>query len=194
MPTRTGTPELSGSLQGKFLIAMPGMSDERFRQSVVYICAHSEEGAMGMVVNRPADHITFDELLDQLSINSTPAETVPIHVGGPVETGRGFVLHSPDYRGSGSTLAVSEGVELTATVDILRAIAAGDGPARKLLVLGYAGWGPGQLEAEIAANGWLVCEGEPALIFDVAADEKWSRALASMGVDPTALSGQAGHA
>lgn len=194
MPPDHAIPDLTSSLQGQFLIAMPSMGDERFQQSVIYICAHSEEGAMGLVVNRPADHITFSELLDQLSIEAAGPARVPIHVGGPVETGRGFVLHSPDYAGTGSTLTVGEGVELTATVDILRAIADGAGPRRKLLVLGYAGWGPGQLEAEIAANGWLVCEGGPELIFEAQADEKWSRALATIGVDPTVLSGDAGHA
>ena len=194
MPAGHDMSDITVTLQGQFLIAMPSMGDSRFQQSVIYVCAHSEEGAMGLVVNRPADHITFDELLDQLSIDAPSPARVPVHLGGPVETGRGFVLHSPDYAGTGSTIGVGEGVDLTATVDVLRAMATGAGPARSLLVLGYAGWGPGQLEAEIIANGWLTSEGDPALIFEADADEKWTRALAALGVDPTGLSGEAGHA
>ena len=186
--------DLTAYLQGRFLIAMPSMGDPRFRQTLIYVCAHSEQGAMGLVVNRLAGHIAFPELLEQLSIDAPDAARVPVHAGGPVETGRGFVLHSPDYPGTGSTVSVAPGVALTATVDILRAIALGEGPHRHLLLLGYAGWGPGQLEAEIAANGWLTCEGGADLLFDVDPEEKWARALASIGVDPTALSGDAGHA
>ncbi len=186
----------SRSLQGRFLIAMPAMEDRRFAQTVVYMCSHGDDGAMGLIINRRADHITFDELLDQLSIEvagASPAN-VPIHVGGPVETGRGFVLHSTEYKGTGATVQVGDGVGLTATTDVLRAIAGGDGPRDTLLVLGYAGWGAGQLEAEIKANGWLVCDAGPELIFVPPPNEKWSRAMATLGVDPALLSAEAGHA
>ncbi len=188
--------DLTGSLQGRFLIAMPSMEDSRFAHTVVYICSHGPDGAMGLIINRPANNITFDELLDQLSIEKPGAApaNVPIHVGGPVEAGRGFVLHSSEYEGSGATVQVGHGVRLTATTDVLRAIAGGDGPREKLLVLGYAGWSAGQLEQEISANGWLVCDAEPDLIFAAAPDEKWSLALATLGVDPLLLSGEAGHA
>jgi len=191
---------LAGSLQGRFLIAMPSMEDSRFQRTVIYMCSHSTEGAMGLVVNKPADHITFDDLLEQLSIDTDivpgalPASHVPIHAGGPVDTGRGFVLHSPEYDGTGSTITVGEGVRLTATTDILRAIADGSGPRQRLLVLGYAGWDAGQLEAEIRANGWLVCDGTPDILFEPDTDKKWTQALGALGVDPLLLSGEAGHA
>jgi len=187
---------LSGSLQGRLLIAMPSMQDSRFAHTVVYMCSHGEDGAMGLVINRPADHITFDDLLDQLSIDVSGAAHahVPVHMGGPVATSRGFVLHSAEYSGSGATVWVGDGVGLTATTDVLRAIADGKGPRDKLLVLGYAGWGPDQLENEIKANGWLVCDAQPELVFAPDANDKWSQALATLGVDPSLLSGEAGHA
>lgn len=191
-----GSLGLTGSLQGRFLIAMPSMEDGRFARTVIYICSHGADGAMGLVINKPASHITFDELLDQLSIDRQRSGSgpVPIHVGGPVETGRGFVLHSPEYDGTSSTINVGEGVRLTATTDVLKAIADGDGPDKKLLALGYAGWEAGQLEAEIKANGWLVCDAEPAIVFEPDTEKKWSQALATLGVDPSLLSGDAGHA
>jgi len=187
---------LSGSLQGRFLIAMPSMEDGRFARTVIYMCSHGADGAMGLVINKPASHITFDDLLDQLSIDrQRPGSgSVPIHVGGPVESGRGFVLHSPEYDGTSSTITVGEGVRLTATTDVLKAIADGDGPEKKLLVLGYAGWEAGQLEAEIKANGWLVSDAAPAIVFEPDTEKKWSQALATLGVDPSLLSGDAGHA
>lgn len=187
---------IAGSLQGRFLIAMPAMEDSRFAQSVVYICSHGEDGAMGLVINRHASHITFDELLSQLSIDvaGTRLVHVPIHVGGPVDSGRGFVLHSSDYSGTDATVQISDGVGLTATTDILRAIAGGTGPQKQLLALGYAGWSAGQLEAEIKANGWLVSDADPALIFASDTDNKWTLALAALGIDPALLSGDAGHA
>ncbi len=193
MASTTHQTEQIGSLQGQLLIAMPSMEDDRFTSSVVYMCAHSEEGAMGLVINRPASHITFSELLSQLSIRASGKE-VPIHVGGPVETGRGFVLHTPDYDGGASTLSVGDGVGLTATVDILRAIAKGGGPREKLVALGYAGWGPGQLEAEIGSNGWLTCEATPEVVFECPPEAKWSMALNTLGVDSNKLSGETGHA
>lgn len=181
-------------LAGQLLVAMPGMQDPRFARTVIYICAHNGEGAMGLVVNRIFDALTFPDLLEQLGIEATtPIEADSVYFGGPVETGRGFVLHTPDYVRDG-TLVVANGVALTATVDILRSIAAGDGPRQHLLALGYAGWGPGQLDAEIRANGWLNVDADNALVFDHDLDSKWERAMAKLGVDPRMLSDVAGHA
>jgi len=186
--------DLDSYLVGHLLIAMPGMRDPRFARTVVYICAHSAEGAMGLVINRVLDSLTFDELLEQLGIAATDLRPpVAIHFGGPVETGRGFVLHSPDYRQDG-TLSVADDVSLTATVDILRAIAAGEGPRRHLLALGYAGWGPGQLDGEIRANGWLSVAADEHLVFDADLGSKWDRAMEKIGIDPRMLSDAAGHA
>lgn len=181
-------------LAGQLLVAMPGMKDQRFAKSVIYMCAHSAEGAMGLVLNRVLDQLSFTDLLDQLSIDSSGiSDPIRVHFGGPVETGRGFVLHSPDYQQEG-TLVVSHTVALTATVDILRAIAAGSGPRRHLLALGYAGWGPGQLDGEIRANGWLNVSPDDELVFDTNLDQKWERAMAKIGIDPRMLSDAAGHA
>jgi len=182
-------------LVGKLLVAMPSMDDPRFARTVIYMCSHSAERAMGLIINRPATHITFPELLGQLKIEPTyTSSSVPIQVGGPVETGRGFVLHSSDYYMSDSTLRISPEIGLTATLDVLRAIAAGKGPSRAILTLGYAGWDPGQLESEILANGWLHCDPDPDLLFDQDLDTKWARAIAKLGIRPQFLSGQAGHA
>ncbi len=181
-------------LAGQLLVAMPGMRDPRFAKTVIYMCAHNPEGAMGLVVNRALDQFSFNDLLQQLEIDGPGlADPVAVHFGGPVETGRGFVLHSPDYHQDG-TLIVSHSVALTATVDILKAIASGGGPKRHLLALGYAGWGPGQLDAEIRANGWLQVDADDDLVFGALLDEKWSRAMAKIGVDPRMLSDVAGHA
>jgi putative transcriptional regulator len=182
-------------LVGKLLVAMPSMDDPRFSRTVIYMCSHTSERAMGLIINRPATHITFPELLSQLNIE--PMRTnihVPIQVGGPVETGRGFVLHSSDYHMADSTLNVGADIGLTATLDVLRAIAAGKGPSKAILALGYAGWGPGQLESEILANGWLHVEADHALLFDQDLDTKWARAISKLGFQPHHLSGQAGHA
>ncbi len=189
-------------LDGQFLIAMPGMVDDRFARTVVYVCAHSREGAMGITINRPAPKITFRDLLVQLDIIPEgpqirlpePVDRMTVHRGGPVETGRGFVLHSADYFIENSTLPIDEHVSLTATLEILKAIAAGTGPENALLALGYAGWAPGQLEEEIQANGWLHCPAEPELIFDDDLDSKYVRALALIGIDASRLVGEAGHA
>ncbi len=183
------------SLVGQLLVAMPAMTDPRFAKSVIYMCAHSSEGAMGLVVNRVFEALTFPALLEQLGIDVQRAIEKPIHVlvGGPVETGRGFVLHSPDYRRDG-TLVVDDGVALTATIDILRAIASGKGPRRHLLALGYAGWGPGQLDSEFRSNGWLSVDADDDLVFDSQLDTKWRRAMAKIGIDPRMLSDTAGHA
>jgi putative transcriptional regulator len=181
---------------------MPGMTDERFARSVIYLCAHSEEGAMGIVVNQPARVKNFPDLLVQLQVIapeeriSLPrgAEEIQVLSGGPVQTDRGFVLHSPDFFLDNSTLPIDDGVSLTATIDILRAIAAGEGPDHALLALGYAGWDAGQLEEEIQKNGWLHCPADPALLFDRDLGGKYVRALRSMGVDLERLSSSAGHA
>ena len=189
-------------LDGQLLVAMPGMPDDRFARTVIYLCAHSEEGAMGIVVNKPAPDLNFPDLLVQLDIIPAAeairlprrAGNVKVLRGGPVETGRGFVLHTPDFFIDNSTLPIDESICLTATVDILRAIAKGEGPANALLALGYAGWSAGQLETEIQSNGWLNCPADPDLVFDAALESKYDRALRRIGIDPAMLSGQAGHA
>ena len=185
MPREGSQHEHGGFLDGQLLVAMPGMPDNRFARSVIYLCAHSEEGAMGIIVNRPARKVVFSELLVQLDVIKpdeairlpAQAESVQVLKGGPVETGRGFVLHSNDFFIDNSTLPIDGGVSLTATVDILRAIAQGAGPDRALLALGYAGWSAGQLEAELQENGWLNIPADPALIFDDALGSKYERAL-----------------
>jgi len=181
-----------GWLTGQFLIAMPSMSDPRFERSVIYMCAHSKEGAMGLVINKSLESLSFTDLLDQLGVEDSQAE-MAILSGGPVETGRGFVLHSADYDREGS-LAVSDDIRLTATIDVLKAIAVGSGPRERLLALGYAGWAPGQLEGEIQANGWLTVASDRQILFDDALDSKWSRAIAKLGVDASMLSSFAGRA
>ena len=188
-------------LDGQLLVAMPIMTDRRFARSVIYLCAHSAEGAMGLIINQRASHISFSELMKQLSIMPETADEVEIeledmdvHVGGPVETQRGFVLHSADYYVADSTLPIDEGVSLTATIDILKAIAGGKGPDRAILALGYAGWRAGQLESEIAANGWLHCPADADLLFDRDLEQKYERALSKIGVDPSHLVSDAGHA
>src|SRR5258708_2117776 len=190
-----------GYLDGQLLIAMPVMGDPRFERSVIYLCAHSPEGAMGIIVNRPAGSIDFPELLVQLDIIQKAdqiklpenAETMKVLKGGPVDTGRGFVLHSSDFQIKDATLRIDEGICLTATVDILKAIAKGAGPKHAILALGYAGWAPGQLESEIQHNGWLHCDADPDLIFGGDVEEKYLRALRKIGIDPAMLSNEAGH-
>ncbi len=182
------------SLTGHLLVAMPQMADPRFARSVVYLCAHSAEGAMGLVVNRLVESLTFESLLAQLGLESNAVDDeMPIHFGGPVESSRGFVLHSADYVQE-STLVIDEDIALTATIDVLKAIAAGEGPRRRVLALGYAGWAPGQLDAEIQANGWLLVPADPELVFGLDNDAKWERALAKLGIDLSLLSSEAGHA
>jgi len=191
-----------GYLDGQMLIAMPSMRDERFTRSVIYVCAHSSEGAMGIVVNQPAANINFPDLLVQLEVIPATdliqlprrAGTVKVLRGGPVETGRGFVLHSADFFIENSTLPIDDGICLTATLDILKAIARGDGPASALLALGYAGWAPGQLEMEIQENGWLHCPADPELIFGGDTEGKYEMALKKIGIDLGMLSSEAGHA
>jgi putative transcriptional regulator len=200
--TSASGPRRRGFLDGQMLIAMPQMGDKRFARSVVYVCAHSKEGAMGIIVNQPARTVSFPDLLVQLEIIGkdesirlpAQAETVQVLKGGPVESGRGFVLHSADFFIDNSTLPIADGVSLTATLDILHAIARGDGPDRAVLALGYAGWSAGQLEGEILRNGWLSCPADSSLIFDTDLGAKYPRALSKLGVDLAMLSNEAGHA
>jgi putative transcriptional regulator len=192
----------SGDYDGQFLIAMPGMEDPRFKRAVIYMCAHSSDGAMGIVINHAAPNVTFPDLLEQLKIIPEEGEIrlpaaaarVRVLTGGPVEPARGFVLHSPDVVIQNATLPVDDGICLTATIDILKAIARGEGPRDAVLALGYAGWGPGQLESEILANGWLTCEADIGMIFDADLASKYDRALARLGVTSLSLSHQAGRA
>ena len=186
--------DASGYMTGQLLIAMPNMADPRFARTVIYLCAHSDEGAMGLVINKPMPQITFVDLLEQLEIETEGTiEDQMVHFGGPVESGRGFVLHSGEFQREG-TMMVDDVVGLTATIDILRAIAAGEGPDKHLLALGYAGWGPGQLDGEIQANGWLHAPADDAILFDHDLSTKWERSIAKLGVSPAMLSGDAGHA
>lgn len=187
-------PDVQPYLTGKLLIAMPGMQDPRFVKTVIYMCAHSSDGAMGLVINRPLESLSFPDLLSQLNIEPTGSgKATRIHFGGPVESGRGFVLHSSDYVQDG-TLVVDRAVALTATIDILRAINDGRGPKHSLLALGYAGWGPGQLDTEIKANGWLHVNADDELVFGPELDQKWMRAMGKIGIDPRMLADEAGHA
>ena len=193
------------SLDGHLLIAMPSIDDERFARSVIYICSHSTDGAMGLIINKRAEHIDFGELLERLELTGDPDAPVTggisgdfanlaVLIGGPVDGGRGFVLHSSDYHAKDATLVVNSDVSLTATTDILKAIASGNGPDRALMALGYSGWAPGQLEAEIGANGWLHCEGDPDLVFEIDPDQRYNRALRKLGINPSHLVSDAGHA
>src|SRR5262244_3928678 len=191
-----------GYLDGQMLIAMPSMRDERFSRNLIYICAHSSEGAMAIVVNQLASNIRFSDLLVQLDVISDSdviqlppsAGSVQVLKGGPVEPGRGFVLHSSDYFIENSTLPIDDGICLTATLDILKAIARGAGPRNAVLALGYAGWAPGQLETEIQANGWLHCPADPDLVFGTDTDGKYEQALRKIGIHLGMLSSEAGHA
>ncbi len=182
-------------LNGKFLIAMPGMGDPRFDRAVIYMCSHSNEGAMGLLVNRRAPGVSFKDLMEQLEIEVGPmAQIADVHFGGPVETGRGFVLHSSDFHVEDSTMRVDDDVSLTATLDVLRAMADGTGPSKALIALGYSGWAPNQLETELQRNGWLTCEADADILFSRNDGEKWARALAKLGVSPSALSATGGSA
>lgn len=182
-------------LDGQLLIAMPGMGDPRFERSVIFMCAHSDEGAMGLIINKPAPELKFRDLLKQLEITSeVDLSATRVHFGGPVEHGRGFVLHSSDYEVEGASLKVSDAFAMTATLDILQDMARGAGPDRALLALGYAGWGPGQLEGEIQANGWLTTSAQPDLVFGKQDTDKWEAALRSLSIDPVLLSSGGGRA
>jgi putative transcriptional regulator len=191
-----------GFLDGQMLIAMPSMRDERFARTLIYMCAHSSEGAMGIVVNQPAADINFPDLLVKLDVIPAAeriqlprrAGTIKVLKGGPVETQRGFVLHSADFFIENSTLPIDEGICLTATLDILKAIARDEGPASAVLALGYAGWAPGQLENEIQHNGWLHCTADPDLVFGTDTGGKYEKAMSKLGIDLGMLSSEAGHA
>jgi len=188
------TNRTSGYLSGQLLIAMPKMQDPRFERTVIYMCAHNADGAMGLIVNRPLEELSFRDLLDRLDIEcpGTVAD-VTVQYGGPVETGRGFVLHTPEYDHDG-TITVNDEVGLTATIEILKDIAENNGPRRAILTLGYAGWGPGQLDSEIQQNAWLNVPADDSLLFDTDIEARWERAIAKIGVDLSLLSGDHGHA
>lgn len=186
--------EIPTFFAGHLLAAMPGMPDPRFARTVIYMCAHTKDGAMGLVINKPFTQLSFPDLLDQLGIKAPPrTKAIRLRTGGPVESGRGFVLHSDDYQHEG-TMPVQDGIALTATIDILKAMAEGGGPRRSLLALGYANWGPGQLENELTGNGWLTVPADDDIVFDSELDTKWERALVKAGAHPSFLSGEAGHA
>lgn len=188
-------PSDPSQIEGKLLIAMPGMGDPRFDKSVIFMCAHSPDGALGLIVNKPTPELSFAKLLKQLNIEVPDvSRDVSVHFGGPVESGRGFVLHSGDFVSDISTLQVSEDFGMTATLDVMEALAGDGAPRDALLALGYAGWGPGQLEAEILQNGWLTCDATRALVFQEPDETKWTAALATLGVDALVLSADAGRA
>ena len=182
-------------LTGKLLIAMPAMGDPRFARAVVFMCAHSAEGAMGLIINKPVPDLRLRTLLQQIGVAAGSAvDEAAVRYGGPVEHARGFVLHSGEYRSRVTTLAVTAEYGMTATIDVLEDLGAGQGPARAIVALGYAGWGPGQLEGEIAQNGWLTVDASPDLVFDLPDGSKWEAALKRLGVDALALSSAAGRA
>lgn len=182
-------------LEGKLLIAMPGMPDPRFEKSVIFMCAHSAKGAMGLIVNKPIDGLTFPDLMDKFNIRVTAdLGLAPVLFGGPVQLGRGFVLHSSDYASSDATLPITSEISLTATTDILVAISEGRGPSKSMLALGYAGWGDGQIEDEILSNGWIHCDADPSLIFGSHHDTKWETAIKKLGAAVSGLSAEAGRA
>lgn len=185
----------ASDLTGRLLIAMPGMGDPRFEQAVVYLCAHSDEGAMGLIVNKPSSDVTMEGLMQQLSLSADPELGArSVHFGGPVEMGRGFVLHSPDYKSELTTLEVDETFHMTGTLDVLEHISRGDGPSNWMAMLGYAGWGPGQLEDELTQNAWLVSEGLPEIVFATPDFGKWEAALNSLGIAAHLLSAEGGSA
>lgn len=181
-------------LEGQLLLAMPGIGDPRFERTVILLCQHSAEGAMGLVINRPFQRLSVAELLQQLDVDpGEEYQAIPVRAGGPVEPSRGFVVHSADYE-QPSTLKITDQISLTATLDILRDMAMSRGPKRALVALGYAGWAPGQLDKELTRHGWLNCPASEAIMFDAPMDQMWSRAMSSIGIDVRMLSGEAGHA
>ncbi len=184
----------TGFLNGKLLIAMPSLLDPNFEKTVILLCHHTPETAMGLVLSRVMPQVTFRQVLNQLNVDGTAGRDLAVHWGGPVESARGFVLHSNDYHSADSDLGICEGVDLTASVDILRLLGAGGGPARAFFALGYAGWGAGQLEQELHENAWLTSEPDAALIFDIAPEAKWAAALSRLGVDPAFMPSVSGRA
>jgi len=192
----------SQSLEGQFLIAMPSIGDDRFSRTVIYMCAHTDDGAMGLVINQQAENLSYSNLLDKLEIYSeveienqkSHVEELPVHIGGPVATTRGFVLHSSDFLIENSTLRIDDTICLTSTVDIIQAIASGSGPNRSMTAIGYSGWGPGQLEFEIQKNGWLTSKADHEIIFENDVEQKYDSALTKLGIDPAFLAHDHGHA
>ncbi len=185
-------------LTNQFLIAMPGMADETFAGTVVYLCEHTEKGALGLVINKPID-IKLKNLFEKVELKLDRAELAeqPVFFGGPVQTERGFVLHEKVGEGAGSfnsTLSVPGGLEMTTSKDVLEAMAEGSGPKKVLVTLGYSGWQAGQLEDEIGRNGWLTVDADPAIIFDTPVEKRYDRAVSLLGFDPAMLSQEAGHA
>jgi putative transcriptional regulator len=184
-----------GFLHGKLLIAMPGMSDSRFEKSVIFMCSHSAEGALGLIINKPIEGLPFRDLMVKMDIPVTDATSkAPVLFGGPVDTGRGYILHSNERSNRPATTVITSEISLTPTVDMLRAISDGRGPEKWLLTLGYAGWGPGQIESEIVRNGWIHCDADAALVFDADMDAKWARAFGKLGAALSGLSSEAGRA
>jgi putative transcriptional regulator len=182
-------------LEGKLLIALPGMTDPRFEKTVIFMCAHSNDGAMGLIINKPVQELGFHELMTRLGLRITAnTPDFPVLYGGPVETGRGFVLHSGDYESPDSTMPVSPEISLTGTLDILRAMAEGRGPEKAIFALGYAGWGAGQIENEIRLNGWVHCDADNAILFEADTSARWATALKKLGIDLSGLSIHAGRA
>ncbi|MBX7147235.1 MAG: YqgE/AlgH family protein [Alphaproteobacteria bacterium] len=189
----TSYEQTNGYLTGQLLIAMPQMQDPRFLKSVIYICVHNQEGAMGLVVNKLVGSIGFKDLLQELNITSNINFSLPIYSGGPIEPNRGFVLHSTDYQET-NTISINNNLALTATINVLRSIADGQGPQKRLITLGYAGWGPGQLDQEIHENGWLNLETDENILFEVNYEKKWEHAIQKIGANVGHLSSEIGHA
>jgi putative transcriptional regulator len=185
----------NGFLLGKLLIALPGMPDPRFEKSVIFMCTHNDRGAVGLIVNKPLEGLTFRELVEKLDVHVTAnTPDPPVLFGGPVGSGQGFVLHTSEYAANDATLRVTPDISLTTSVDVLRAIAEGHGPQKALFALGYAGWGPGQIESELGTNGWIHCDPDKTILFDLTHEAKWRAALAKLGADISGLSAEAGRA
>jgi putative transcriptional regulator len=186
--------KISENLTGKFLIAMPGMGDPRFENSLIYICDYSDDGAMGLIVNKPVDDPNFDQLCDHLLVARTSDAPIDVVYGGPVEQKRGFVLHTTDYTPDEAGRVLGHDLAMSTTLSVIEDLARGQGPTKAMVAMGFAGWSPGQLEREIQENTWLICEGDPELIFSRNFDEKWKTALVRAGVDPRLLAPVMGHA
>ncbi len=198
--SRQQKPAATGYLEGQVLIAMPHMPDPKMEQATIFLCAHSERGAMGLVLNKLVGNMNFAELLRQLRIipQARRVQGLPVQFGGPVETGRGFVLHSPEYEAGNNTMKVGQAaglnVGLTATVDVVKAIAEGKGPRTSMLALGYAGWGAGELEGQIRRNAWLTCQADDFLLFGQHYQKKWEHSIRKLGINPSQLSRDTGRA
>ncbi len=183
----------TGSLAGKFLVASPSLQESCFTRSVIYMCSHNESGAMGVIVNYPVENVGIDDIMEQLNMESTAGRNLPVHFGGPVESNRGFIIHSADFSANGA-ICQHDGVTVTSNAEVLQAIAKGDGPKHGLLALGYAGWTAGQLEAEMENGGWIIVSATKQLLFDTDNEMKWGLAIASLGFDVGNFSNLVGHA